>query len=439
MPLVEARSGHPFRGLDEGLAAAWEDYKPRLRDHALGLLRPEDWLEGEIGSGAILNRTVEAIEIQGGHLNLTNNLVFWTARSWTSPGRHLGGGPDGAGGCRTGLGAGTAGGGEMAPRAPVAAGGRHGGPSAGLHRGRQRRAARLFATSQTARPAQPRSPPRRHSSSRFPFCEQRAAKRSYEASQETGATVPFLETSSGDRKCPQGMKPPRRAAAENSTLYVAIEISRKSWVIGIKSPVNERIGLHTIEAANVDALRGLIERHRAKAERVLKREMRVLNCYEAGYEGFWLARWLDGAIALETVVLDPASLLVNRKAKQRKTDRIDAKKMVRALLAHDRGDAAVLSRVRVPSVEEEDRKRLHRERQRLVKERTSLTNSIKGLLKLHGIFDLQPRSKDFEAKFADVKTACGEPLPPRARQEILRIAGTAGTRGRADCPGRGRA
>ncbi len=147
--------------------------------------------------------------------------------------------------------------------------------------------------------------------------------------------------------------PPRNetaapAGAENSTLYVAIEISRKSWVVGIKSPVNERIGLHTIEAANVDALRDLIERHRAKAERVLKREMRVLNCYEAGYEGFWLARWLDGAMALETVVLDPASLLVNRKAKQHKTDRIDAKKMVRALLAHDRGAAAVLSRVRVP-------------------------------------------------------------------------------------------
>ena len=150
--------------------------------------------------------------------------------------------------------------------------------------------------------------------------------------------------------------------------------------------------------------------------------MRVLNCYEAGYEGFWLARWLDGVMALETVVLDAASLLVNRKAKQRKTDRIDAKKMVRALLAHDRGDAAVLSRVRVPTVEQEDRKRLHRERQRLVKERTSLTNSIKGLLKLHGIFDLQPRSKDFEAKFADAKTAYGEPFPPRARQEILRIA-----------------
>ena len=88
-------------------------------------------------------------------------------------------------------------------------------------------------------------------------------------------------------------------------------------------------------------------------------------------------------MGVETVVLDPASLLVNRKAKQRKTDRIDARKMVRALLAYDRGDAAVLSRVRVPSVAEEDRKRRLRERQRLVRERTALTNAIKGLLKLH--------------------------------------------------------
>ena len=128
-------------------------------------------------------------------------------------------------------------------------------------------------------------------------------------------------------------------------------------------------------------------------------------------------------MSIETVVLDPASLLVNRKAKQRKTDRIDAKKMVRALLAHDRGDGAVLSRVRVPSVEEEDRKRLLRERRRLVKERTSLTNAIGGLLKLHGIFDLRPRARGvrggFEARFADVETAYGLPFPPRARREVL--------------------
>ena len=174
------------------------------------------------------------------------------------------------------------------------------------------------------------------------------------------------------------------AGAEHNTLYVAIEISRKSWVIGIKSPASERIGLHSLGAADVVGLKDLIEHQQTKAERALGREVRVLCCYEAGYEGFWLARWLDRTMSVETVVLDPASLLVNRKAKQRKTDRIDARKMVRALLAHDRGDAAVLSRVRIPSVEEEDRKRLLRERRRLVKERTSLTNAVKGLLKLHG-------------------------------------------------------
>ncbi|MDD9991294.1 MAG: IS110 family transposase [Rhodospirillales bacterium] len=211
------------------------------------------------------------------------------------------------------------------------------------------------------------------------------------------------------------------AETEQSTLYVAIEISRKSWVVGIKSPASEKIGLHSLGPADVEALRDLIEKQRAKAQQALDRELRILCCYEAGYEGFWLERWLDQEMSLKTVALDPASLLVNRKAKQRKTDRIDAKKMVRALLAHDRGDASVLSQVRVPSVEEEDRKRLLRERRRLVKERTSLTNSIKGLLKLHGIFDLDPRTKDFEETFADVVTGYGSPFPPRARQEILRL------------------
>ena len=165
----------------------------------------------------------------------------------------------------------------------------------------------------------------------------------------------------------------------------------------------------------------MIEKQRARAERALGREVRVLCCYEAGYEGFWLARWLAREMSIETALLDPASLLVKRKAKQRKTDRVDAKKMVRALPAHERGDAAVLSRVRVPRVAEEDRKRLLRERRLPVKERTSLSNSIEALLKLHGIIDLGPRAKDFEARFAEVESAFGSPFLPRARREIERL------------------
>ena len=217
------------------------------------------------------------------------------------------------------------------------------------------------------------------------------------------------------------IEPVAPTGAEATTLYVSFEISRRSWVVGIKGPASDRIGLHTLAAADVKELGVLIRRQRTKAERSLGCPVRVLCCYEAGYEGFWLARWLQQAMGVETVVLDPASLLVNRKAKQRKTDRIDARKMVRALLAYDRGDAAVLSRVRVPSVAEEDRKRRLRERQRLVRERTALTNAIKGLLKLHGIFDLEPRAAGFDESFAAATTACGEPVPPQARREIERL------------------
>jgi hypothetical protein len=78
--LITSRSGHAFTGFQEGLAAVWESYKPRLRDHALGLLRAGEWSESDVGSGAILNRMIEAIEIQDSRSNLTNNLVFWQNR-----------------------------------------------------------------------------------------------------------------------------------------------------------------------------------------------------------------------------------------------------------------------------------------------------------------------------------------------------------------------
>ena len=213
-----------------------------------------------------------------------------------------------------------------------------------------------------------------------------------------------------------GIAPAAPTGAEATTPYVAVEISRKSWVVGLKSPQGEKIGLHTLNAAGVAGLKCLLEERRSRAEQTLGQAVNVRVCYEAGYEGFWLVRWLERTMGLETVVLDPASLLVNRKGKQRKTDRNDVTKMVRALLAYDRGDAAVLSRVPVPSVEEEDRKHLLRQRQRLVKERTALTNAIKGLLKLHGIFDLEPRAGDFDAAFAAVTTAYGEPGDRAARR-----------------------
>ena len=96
-----------------------------------------------------------------------------------------------------------------------------------------------------------------------------------------------------------GNEPAAPTGAEATTLYVAIEISRKSWVVGIKSPQGEKIGLHTLGAADVAGLQGLIEQRRSRAERTLDRAVDVRVCYEAGYEGFWLARWLEQEMAIE--------------------------------------------------------------------------------------------------------------------------------------------
>jgi len=117
---------------------------------------------------------------------------------------------------------------------------------------------------------------------------------------------------------------------------------------------------------------------------------RILVCYEAGYDGFWLARLLT-KVGIECRVLDPASLQVNRRARRVKTDRIDALALPRALIAIDRGDRHVCAVVRVPTLEEEDARRSHRERQRLVRERTAHINRIKGLLFGQGIRGVEPK------------------------------------------------
>jgi transposase len=110
----------------------------------------------------------------------------------------------------------------------------------------------------------------------------------------------------------------------------------------------------------------LIERIRTRLTKELGRSVAVVSCYEASYDGFWLHRLLQ-AHGVDNYVFDPASLQVNRRARRAKTDRIDAERLLRALMAYRRGEKQVLSVVRVPAVAEEDARRLHRERDRLIK------------------------------------------------------------------------
>jgi transposase len=202
------------------------------------------------------------------------------------------------------------------------------------------------------------------------------------------------------------------ATEARETVYVAIELSKKTWVLGIAHPDRDRPSIHRVSGGNIAEL---VSRLRVAA----RNNRRILVCYEAGYDGFWLARAL-AKMGIECRVLDPASIQVNRRARRVKTDRIDVLALLRALIATDRGERHVCAIVRVPSVEEEDARRSHRERQRLVRERTGHINRIKGLLFAQGIRDIKPKLRRSRIDFAALETAEGHPLPDRLRRELER-------------------
>src|SRR6478736_8332509 len=158
-----------------------------------------------------------------------------------------------------------------------------------------------------------------------------------------------------------------RAATHGETVrcLFAIELSKQSWVIGFTTPLSAKIGRRILSGGDWKGLLELIEEVRARVSREIGRPVEVMSCYEAGYDGFWLHRQLE-AHGVHNHVLDPASLQVNRRARRPKTDRIDADRMVRALIRHLRGEPEACSVIRVPSPEQEDARRLHRERDRLI-------------------------------------------------------------------------
>jgi transposase len=145
---------------------------------------------------------------------------------------------------------------------------------------------------------------------------------------------------------------------------------------------------------------------------------RYLSCYEAGFDGHWLHRWLtdQGVINHE---IDPSSIEVNRRARRAKTDRIDLERMMRAFLDLLRGAPEACRVVHVPSVEDEDRKRRSRARERLLKERTAHTNRIKGLLHGQGVRDAFPLKPGFVESLESVRTGDGHLLPPGLKEEIV--------------------
>jgi transposase len=208
------------------------------------------------------------------------------------------------------------------------------------------------------------------------------------------------------------------ATAEYCTIYLAFELSKAKWKLGLLLPGTEKMSCYTIDGGDVTALASRLAAARAKAEGSGK-PVRILSCYEAGLDGHWLHRWLTAQEVINHEI-DPSSIEVSRRARRAKTDRIDLDKLMRAFLAHLRGEPRVCSVVHVPTVEDEDRKRRTRERERLLKERTAHGNRIKALLHAQGIRDAMPLKPGFIAGLDQVRTGDGRSLPLRLKQEIVR-------------------
>jgi transposase len=199
------------------------------------------------------------------------------------------------------------------------------------------------------------------------------------------------------------------------TLYLAFELGKDTWklgfTIGMAQPPRER----TIPAGDVARLQQEIAR--AKQRFGLLADAHIMSCYEAGRDGFWLHRYLV-AQGITNHVIDSASIEVNRRQRRAKTDRLDVRKLLMMLLRHSAGEKKVWSVVRVPSVDEEDRRQLHREMQTAKQDRTRVINRIKGLLAGHGVqLALQG---DVEAQLDQVQQWDGAPLPSALRTRLKR-------------------
>ncbi len=154
------------------------------------------------------------------------------------------------------------------------------------------------------------------------------------------------------------MNPSPAATSSEQTLYAALELSKKSWLLAIQFPGRDNPSLHPIKGGDADGLMAKLDAARERLAKVSGRVPKVILCYEAGYDGFWLARFLEHR-GIDCRVMDPASLQVSRHARRAKTDRIDVEKLLHTLIAWRRGERHVCSMVVIPNLEEEDLRRSH--------------------------------------------------------------------------------
>jgi transposase len=208
------------------------------------------------------------------------------------------------------------------------------------------------------------------------------------------------------------------AFQQDSTLVAVVELSRSSWLVAGIVP---GIGRHPLKklAPDEEALLRLLQRWRDEAAGAGRTITRLAVAFEAGRDGFWLARWLR-ARGVEAHVIHPTSVAVSREHRRAKTDRLDTELLKRAFLGWLRGEPDHCSMAAVPTLEQEDAKRPSREREGLVGERTRIVNRMKGALARLGVRGFKPTLRKAPERLAALRTAGGAPLPPNTLAELRR-------------------
>jgi transposase len=204
-------------------------------------------------------------------------------------------------------------------------------------------------------------------------------------------------------------------AIAGQRIYASLELSKSTWVVALQLPTDDKISIFRVDGGDIERLIAMLERAREQ----VGGSAEVCTCYEAGYDGFWIHRVLN-ARGIQNHVLDSASIQVNRRGRRVKTDRTDAESLVRVLMAIYRGDHQVARVVEVPSIEEEDNKRLLRSRNNLLRETIRHANRIRGLLFLQGIRHIDPSRQDWANALVKLQSATGAPMPSQLMREIRR-------------------
>ena len=205
---------------------------------------------------------------------------------------------------------------------------------------------------------------------------------------------------------------------QNTCLTAVVEMSATSWLVAGMIPGLDRQPLKKL-GPDPEALLSLLERWRAEAVKTGQTISRIVLAYEAGRDGFWLARWLQ-ARGVEARVIHSTSVAVSREHRRAKTDRLDTAMLMRVFLGWLRGERGHCGMVAIPTLEEEDAKRPSRERESLVSERTRITNRMKSTLARLGIRGFKPELRKAPQRLATLQTPEGSAVPANTLDELRR-------------------